>query len=169
MSIGQVFLYEFTQEMAGTRKTLERVPEGKFSWKPHDKSGAMGWLAGHVADLPHWGTITMSTDALDIDPPGGPAYTPFIPRSSQELMEYFDRSVAEAQKAITAADDAAWTKPWSLLKNEQTIFTVPRIVCMRSFVMNHLIHHRAQLGVYLRMNDIPVPALYGPSADENGL
>ncbi len=166
MPINQGLLGEFDQEMANTRKTLERVPEDKFGWKPHPKSGTMIWLAGHVAQIPGWAKETMERDSLDIAPPGQPPAQPEIPRSRKDLLERFDRGVAAGRAALSSASDDHLMKPWSLLSGGKTIFTMPRIVVFRGFVMNHLIHHRAQLGVYLRLNDIPVPAIYGPSADE---
>jgi len=166
MPINQGLLGEFDQEMANTRKTLERVPEDKFGWKPHPKSGTMIWLAGHVAQIPGWAKETMERDSLDIAPPGQPPVQPEIPRSRKDLLERFDRCVAAGRTALSTASDDHLMKPWSLLSGGKTIFTMPRIVVFRGFVMNHLIHHRAQLGVYLRLNDIPVPAIYGPSADE---
>jgi uncharacterized damage-inducible protein DinB len=166
MSIAQSLLPEFDQEMAGTRTTLERVPEGKLSWKPHQKSGTMGWLAAHVANLPSWIVITIKQDSLDIAPPGEQPPRPEPPKSTKELLDAFDKNVADARTALAGATDDHLLKPWSLLKTGQVIMTLPRVVCLRSFVMNHTVHHRAQLGVYLRLNDIPVPALYGPSADE---
>ncbi len=166
MPINQGLLGEFDQEMANTRKTLERVPEDKFGWKPHPKSGTMIWLAGHVAQIPGWAKETMEKDSLDIAPPGQPPAQPGIPRSRKDLLERFDGCVAAGRAALSSASDDHLMKPWSLLSGGKTIFTMPRIVVFRGFVMNHLIHHRAQLGVYLRLNDIPVPAIYGPSADE---
>ena len=166
MPINQALLGEFDQEMANTRKTLERVPEDKFSWKPHAKSGTMIWLAGHVAHLPGWAKETLERDSFDTAPPGQPAFQAEVPKSRKELLEVFDRSVAAGRAALSKASDEHLTKPWTLLAGGETVFTMPRIAVFRSFVMNHLIHHRAQLGVYLRLNDIAVPAIYGPSADE---
>ena len=166
MAMNQALVAEFDQEMAGTRKTLERVPETKFDWKPHDKSGSMIWLAGHLANLAGWAGTTVNTDSLDLAPGGKPMTPPPPPKSSKELLELFDKNVAESRKAIAGVSDADLQKPWSLLNNGTVLMTMPRIVCLRSFVMNHTIHHRAQLGVYLRLNNVAVPALYGPSADE---
>ena len=157
---------EFDQEMAGTRKTLERVPEEKFDWKPHEKSGSMGWLAAHLANLAGWAGTTINQDSLDLAPGGKQIQPPPPPKSRKELLEAFDKNVAEARKAIASASDATLLKPWSLLQNGKVLMTMPRIACLRGFVVNHTIHHRAQLGVYLRLNNIAVPALYGPSADE---
>ncbi|MDE2925616.1 MAG: DinB family protein [Acidobacteriota bacterium] len=167
MSISEALLPEFDQEMDGARRTLERVPEDRFDWKPHARSGSMIWLAGHLANIPYWATLTIQEDELDLMPDGKPLPQPPAPTSVDQMLAEFDQHVREARASIAGADDAAFLLPWSLLKNGVTIFSMPKIAVLRSFVMNHLIHHRAQLGVYLRLNDIPVPALYGPSADEN--
>ena len=169
MALKDALLPEFDQEMAATRKTLERVPEAKFSWKPHTKSGTMGWLANHVATLPDWAVQTIKKDSLDFSPDGKPYTPPPLPKSTKELVDIFDKGVKEARAALENASDANLNAPWTLLQTGKTIFTMPRSVCLRSFVMNHIIHHRAQLGVYLRLNDIAVPAIYGPSADESGM
>ncbi|MBI3404064.1 MAG: DinB family protein [Acidobacteria bacterium] len=166
MSIGQSMLSEFDMEMASTRKVLERVPEGKFDWKPHTKSGTMIWLAGHVANLPSWVNITFDQDTLDIEPGGVRPAPPTAPKTNAELVAMFDKNQAAARKALAEVKDDLLMKPWSLLKNGQTLLTVPRIGVLRGFIMNHMIHHRAQLCVYLRLNDVPVPGMYGPSADE---
>jgi uncharacterized damage-inducible protein DinB len=160
-----MLLPEFDQEMAATRKSLERVPDDKFGWKPHEKSATMGWLASHLAMIPHWAQITFETDSLDLAPPGG---QPKIPeaKSRKEVLEMFDRNAAAARAVIAGASDADFDKPWTLLKAGQKLMTLPKAAVMRSFVMNHMIHHRAQLGVYLRLNNLPVPSIYGPSADE---
>ena len=167
MGIAQSFLPEFDQEMANTRKTLERVPDNKWEYKPHAKSGTMGWYAGHLSNLPMWASVTMAQDSLDMAPPGGEAPVQLPnPKNTQEVLENFDKNVAEARKAISAAADGDFMKPWSLQRGGQNIFTLPKAAVIRGFVMNHIIHHRGQLTVYLRLNDIPVPALYGPSGDE---
>lgn len=166
MQIKDALLPEFDQEMANTRKTLERVPENKFSWKPHPKSFSMIALSTHIANMVGWTTDTLTKDSFDVSPPGAPPYKEEPAQSQKELLEKFDKGVAGARAAIAASSDEAFLKPWSLLAGGKTLFTMPRIACVRSFVMNHVIHHRAQLGVYLRLNDIPVPSIYGPSADE---
>jgi uncharacterized damage-inducible protein DinB len=166
MAISQSLLPEFEMEMANTRKTLERVPDEKFDWKPHAKSGSMGWLAGHLANLPQWAVMTLQQDTLDIAPAGGQSWKLPEIKNRKQALEMFDQNVADAKKAIAAASDEQLMRPWSLLKTGQTIMTMPKIVVLRSFVLNHTIHHRAQMGVYLRLNDIPVPSIYGPSADE---
>ena len=165
MAIGKSLLPEFDYEMASTRKTLERVPDDKFSWKPHSKSFPMGNLAQHLANLPSWGTVAVSSDSFDLAPGGQPVKTPEL-NSTQAVLAKFDENVAATRAAIASANDEDLFKPWTLLSNGKTIMTLPKIAVLRSFVMNHMIHHRAQLGVYLRLNDIPVPSIYGPSADE---
>jgi uncharacterized damage-inducible protein DinB len=169
MSLSQSLLPEFDQEMASTRKTLERVPDEKFSWKPHEKSGAMGWLAGHLANIPGWAIETITKDGFDMNPGGKGFQPPPTPKSRKELLELFDKNVAAARAALAKASDADLGKNWSFLNNGVTVFSMPRIACLRTWVMNHVIHHRAQLGVYLRLNNIAVPAIYGPSADETGM
>ena len=160
MGIGQSLLPEFDHEMTNTRKTLERVPDDKFEWTPHAKSSPMGKLATHLANLPTWTNVTIDMDEFDMAPGGVQVKTPEC-HSQKELLETFDGNVAKARKAIERIFQS-----WSLLAGGQTLLSMPRIAVLRSFVMNHIIHHRAQLGVYLRLNDIPVPSIYGPSADE---
>ena len=166
MSYSASILPEFDHEMAGTRKVLERVPEDKFDWRPHPKSHTIGWNASHLADLPAWAVMTLRESSLDLNPPGGPSHQTPKRTSRQELLEAFDQNVAEARAALEAVTDEEIMQPWSLLSAGQTIFTMPRAAVIRGFVMNHVIHHRAILCVYYRMNDVPVPGLYGPSGDE---
>ena len=166
MQISDALLPEFDQEMAGTRKSLARCPEDKFDWTPHPKSFKMVSLATHIVNMVGWTVDTIDKDSFDVAPPGAPPHKEEPVTSSKELLERFDKNVAAARAAIGGASDAQLMAPWSLLQGGQTLFTMPRIVCIRSFIMNHIIHHRGQLTVYLRLNDIPVPALYGPSADE---
>ena len=169
MKLSEMFLGEFDQEMTNTRKTLERVPEDKLGWKPHEKSGTMGWLAGHVSNLPSWAAMTMEKSELDIAPQGGPP--PLAPpvSSRKELLENFDKNVTTARAALAGASDEHLMKTWTLLQGGKTVLAMPRAAVLRNFVMNHLIHHRAQLGVDLRLNNVPLPAIYGPSADEAGM
>lgn len=166
MKIAESVLPEFDQEMANTRKVLERTPADKFAWKPHPKSFAMGPLAAHIANMAEWASLTLQQDSFDFAPPGEPPYETPKFTSTEALVASFDKSVANARSALTATDDAKMLAPWSLMAGGKILMTMPRAAVLRTFVMNHIIHHRAQLGVYLRMNDIPVPALYGPSADE---
>ena len=166
MPMNQAFLSEFDHEMATTRRALERVPEDKFNWQPHPKSMKMGDLATHLAHMAGWVKETMERDALDVAP-GGKQMD--MPKASnrKELLALFDKNVAAGRAALAAAnDDAHWMKPWALQSNGQTLLSMPRVAVVRTFVLSHSIHHRAQLGVYLRLNDIPVPSTYGPSADE---
>jgi uncharacterized damage-inducible protein DinB len=165
MAIGKSLLPEFDYEMASTRKTLERVPDDKWDWKPHDKSFPMGNLAAHLANLPTWGTLAVNSDSFDLAPGGQPVKTPEL-NSTGAVLAKFDENVAATRTAIASANDEDLFKKWTLLSNGKTIMTLPKIAVLRSFVVNHMIHHRAQLGVYLRLNDIPVPSIYGPSADE---
>jgi uncharacterized damage-inducible protein DinB len=167
MTIGQSMLGEFDQEMQNTRKTLERVPDEKWNWKPHDKSGTVGWLVGHVATIPGWITMTINTEELDYAPVNGPSYQPPKIENRGPALAAFDKESAEARAALASVSDAEIMKGWKLLAGGQEIFTMPRVACIRGMVMNHLIHHRAQLGVYFRLLDVAVPGLYGPSADEN--
>ena len=167
MALNEALLGEFDQEMASTRKTLERVPEDRFEWTPHQKSGSMVWLAGHLANIPSWATLTIERDDFDTAPGGKAMDPPPTPATTADLLSMFDKNAGDARAAIAGASDEELGKPWSLLRDGETLMTLPKLAVLRSFVLNHLIHHRAQLGVYLRLNDIPVPSVYGPSADEN--
>ncbi len=169
MAISEALLPEFDQEIPGVRRTLERVPADKFEWRPHERSGTMIWLAGHLANIPSWALLTIGQDSLDLAPGGEPMPPPPTPATVEELVATFDMHAATAREAIAGAADDALLQPWSLLHNGATVMTLPKIAVLRSFVMNHLIHHRAQLGVYLRLNDVPVPSIYGPSADEGAM
>jgi uncharacterized damage-inducible protein DinB len=160
--IVDALLPEFDHEMTTTRKLLERVPDGKLEWKPHARSMSLGALATHVATIPHWGEITLTQSEIDL----GGAGTAELVRSRTELLARFDKNVAATRSALLGKSDAELMASWSLKNNGHTMFTMPKAVVWRSFVMNHVIHHRAQLSVYLRMHDVPLPAMYGPSADE---
>ncbi len=168
MKLSDTLLPEFDHEMGGTRRTLERVPEEKFDWRPHEKSTPMGGLATHLANLPSWAGHVLNRDALDIAPPGEPPMRVPPATSREELLTAVDRNVAAAREAIASASDEQMLGTWTLLHGGRTIFSMPRVAVLRGMVMNHNVHHRAQLGVYLRMNDVPVPSIYGPSADEGG-
>src|SRR5262245_26042799 len=168
MSIAELLLPEFDQEMAGTRKTLERVPDDKLDWKAHPKSNTIRWVASHLVEMPGWVEPTLTGDSWDFAPPGGEPYRTPILESRQEMLEEFDKIVATARAAIAKTSDAEFAKQWSLLQGGKAIFTASRYTVIRSFVLNHMIHHRTYLCSYLRMNNIPVPALYGPSGDEMG-
>ena len=160
MSISDTLLPEYDQEMATTRRVLERVPSDKGEWKPHPKSFALGHLAQLVATMPGWLTRTVAGTAIDLA--GGPGYS-F--EKTETLLEQFDRHVREARAAIAAAKDADYDVPWSLKMGEKVLFTSPRGTVVRQTI-NHLVHHRGQLTVYLRLLDVPVPSVYGPTADE---
>lgn len=167
MAFKDSILPEFDMEMDNTRRTLERVPDEKFSWKPHAKSGTLGWMAGHIANIPSWAKITMEQDSLDLAPAdGNPRPAPPKPADRKELLALFDKNRAEARAALAAGDDAKYAGPWALLMGGQELFREARAAVLRRMVFNHLIHHRGQLTMYLRLLDVPVPALYGPSADE---
>jgi uncharacterized damage-inducible protein DinB len=166
MSYAETILPEFDQEMANARKVLERIPEDKLDWRAHPKSNTIGWIAIHLADIPGWVAFTLTTPSLDIAPVGGEPYQSPKLKTRKEILDLFDRNVAAARKAFAAVKDQEVGQPWSLLQGGQTLFTMPRAAVIRNFVLNHLIHHRAILCVYLRLNNIPVPGMYGPSGDE---
>ena len=165
MSIAQSLLGEFDMEMASTRRTLERLPEDKLEWKPDPKSMSMGRLAAHVAEMTSWAAMTMTTDELDF---AASPYTPAVAKSREHVLQIADENAKAAREAIEASSDEDFMKPWTLRSGDQVFFTLPKIAVIRGMVMNHTIHHRGQLTVYYRMNGVPVPALYGPSADEPG-
>jgi uncharacterized damage-inducible protein DinB len=166
MTISQMLLGELDHETAGTRKTLERLPAGKFDFRPHPKSPTLGWLAGHIAGLAHWGTMTCTTPSVDLAAPENQA-RPAEPTTAEEALERFDQQMAKFRAALEKVTDEQMMEPWTLKMGDRVFFTMPRMAVLRGTVLNHAIHHRAQLTVYLRMNGVPVPALYGPSADEN--
>jgi uncharacterized damage-inducible protein DinB len=166
MSIAQSLLPEFDHEMAATRKMLEVVPEGRSDWKPHDKSMTLGRLAGHVAELPGWGKVALEQTELDFAPVGAPAFKPGIFTTRAETLKAFDDAVAATRAALMKASDADLMVIWTLKSGGNTLLSMPRVAVLRSFMMNHIVHHRAQLGVYLRLNDVAIPGPYGPSADE---
>jgi uncharacterized damage-inducible protein DinB len=166
MGFADSFLPEFDQEMANTRKVLERIPEDKLDWRAHPKSNTIGWNANHIAEIPGWVEGTLGQTAWDIDPVEGERYQSPKLTTRKEILELFDKNVGAARKAIAAVKDEELGQIWSLLQRGVPLITMPRGAVIRSFVMNHLIHHRACLCVYLRLNDIPVPGMYGPSGDE---
>ena len=161
MTIGQSLIAEFDQEMTTTRKLLERVPSEKGDWKPHPKSFCLAHLAQLVSIMPGWITNTLTQPELDIGGPGG-----YTKESTATLLQGFDKNVREARAALSAVTDADFALPWSLKKGSQVLWTAPRTVVVRSHI-SHLSHHRGQLTVYLRLLDVPIPSIYGPSADEN--
>jgi uncharacterized damage-inducible protein DinB len=161
-SFKHILLSEFGREMATARSFLERVPIERFDWVPHAKSMPLGRLAIHIAMLPGLGADVIERDSLSFDEP---RQHPVIENTS-DLMTLFDRNVKAARAAIEGATDEHLATPWQLQFRDKVVFKGPRVVALRALMMSHLIHHRAQLGVYLRLNDIAVPGSYGPSADE---
>lgn len=166
MSISATVLPEFDREMATTRTMLERVPDARAQWTPHVKSWTMGELASHIGNLPRLGLIAMESDELDISPinGGNGGATPRFD-STANLLRTFDENVRKARAAIEAASDSDMMEPWTLRRAGKTVWTLPRAAVLRSFILSHMIHHRGQLSVYLRLNDVSVPSVYGPSAD----
>jgi uncharacterized damage-inducible protein DinB len=163
--ISELLLPELEREAAGTRRVLERVPEGRDDWKPHEKSMALGYLAGLVAIMPSWVDSIVRQDELDLAAPG--EYGGGVYGSNRELLEAFDKAVVRAREALASATDEHLTgSSWRLLLQGRVVYEETRYVAIRDSVLNHLAHHRGQLTVYLRLNDAPVPSLYGPTADE---
>jgi uncharacterized damage-inducible protein DinB len=165
MAINDSLLPEYDHEMGTTRRLLERVPEADFGWKPHDKSMSLGQLAGHIANIPMWCSTVLDHPVFDLASIGEDA-RPRQPVSKSALLEAFDKQVAAARASLTRRTDPEMLARWTLKQGDHEIFTLPRISAIRSFVMNHTIHHRGQLSVYLRLRNIPLPPIYGPTADE---
>ena len=163
MALVDALLPEFDHEMTVTRKLLERVPMERADWKPHQKSFSLGQLAQHVATVPMWGAVTVNQSELDVA--GNQQLPPVTDRTA--LLALFDGHVAGTRAALAGKSDAELMAPWSLKNEGKTLFSMPKAAVWRSFVMSHLIHHRGQLSVYLRMQDVPLPSMYGPTADEN--
>jgi uncharacterized damage-inducible protein DinB len=166
MNYVEMILPEFDQEMAKTRKVLERVPEDKLDWKAHPKSNTIGWNANHLAELPGWASAILTQPQFDFAPVGGQRYESPKLRTRREILELFDRNVASFRKTLSQVKEEDLGHMWSLLGGGKVIFTMPRGAVIRGFVLSHIIHHRAILCVYLRLNDIPVPGMYGPSGEE---
>lgn len=160
MSIAEAFLPELDLEMKTTRTVLERVPTDKGKWKPHPKSFALGHLAQLVAVMPGWITTTVEKSELDLAGSGGYTF-----EKTETLLQIFDKNVRDARLVLSAAGDSDMMKPWSLKHGDRVAFTLPRVAVVRQTI-NHLVHHRGQLTVYLRLLDVPVPSIYGPTADE---
>jgi uncharacterized damage-inducible protein DinB len=162
MSIKDGLLADFDHEMGTTRKLLERLPEDKLAWKPHLKSMSIGGLATHLGNIPLWAGTILNEASFDLAtaPPNPPERT-----SRADILAAFDQARAQTRGWMDKTD-AEYVAPWTLMRGGQEVFTVPRVAAFRSFVLHHTIHHRGQLSVYLRLNDVPVPAIYGPSADE---
>jgi len=162
MRIAEAILPEFDREMATTRKMLERFPEEKVEWRPHETCMTLGRLAGHVAELAGWTIPTLTQDKLELDP----NYIPAVVKSRAEALKQFDDMVKTARAVIAGANDETFMKPWTFVAGGKTIFTMPKFAVYRSFVMNHMVHHRGQLAAFYRIAGVPVPSLYGPSKDE---
>jgi uncharacterized damage-inducible protein DinB len=161
MKISEMLLPEFDQEMANTRKILDCVPDDKFTWQPHAKSMTLGRLASHVAELSSWGQVVIDQDKLELTP----GMKPFSAESKAGLLEALDKNAAATRAAIAGASDEQLGKVWAFIYAGHTVFEMPRTVVLRNMVMSHIIHHRGQLSVYLRLLDVPIPGMYGPSAD----
>ncbi len=165
MAMKDPILAEFQHEAALTRKTLDRIPDDKFDWTPHKKSFTLGKLASHTADIPTWAVMTMKQPELDF---ATADYKPKNEKTKDEILKNFDENVKAAVDAIKGGSDDDMMANWKLRNGEQVYFEMPRAQVLRGMVLNHTVHHRAQLGVYLRLLDIPVPSIYGPSADDSG-
>jgi len=163
MAIAQALLPEFDYEMATTRKMLERFPADKVEWRPHETCMTLGRLAGHVSELAGWVVPTINQDKLVMDPA---SYHPAVVKSGAEAVRQFDETVKASRAAIAGASDETLMKPWTFEAGGKAIFTMPKVAVLRSFVMNHMIHHRGQLAAFYRIAGVPVPSIYGPSKDE---
>ena len=165
MSIADMLLPEFDMEIATTRRVLQRVPDDRGEWKPHEKSFPMAHLAQLVSAMPSWAGLMIAQTEMDIDPKEGKRGGYTIEKT-EKLLGEFDRNVAAAREAIAGTTDEAFNEPWTLKSGGRTVVQGTRYLMMRTLLLNHLVHHRAQLGVYLRLVDVPVPTMYGPTADE---
>ena len=162
MAIAETLLPEFDQEMDNTRKMLERIPEGTLGFTPHTKSMTLGRLANHIAQMVGWIAETMDQDVTDL----AGYVPPPEPTTPREIVESFDRNRVAARQALAATPDPAFQRQWKLTSGDRVFMEMPRMAMYRSMIMNHIVHHRAQLSVYLRLKDVAVPGMYGPSADE---
>jgi uncharacterized damage-inducible protein DinB len=165
MGMREGFINEFDHETGTTRKILERVPADKVDWKPHDTSMPMGRLAGHIAEMIGFGALIFQGDSFDFMAGGAPSQ-PTVMTSQKQLLELFDKNAAAMREAVKNASDEDLAKTWTLLAGGKTVFSLPRIAVLRTMILNHVIHHRGQLSVYLRMNQVAIPSIYGPSGDE---
>lgn len=163
MQLNQQFISELQHELESTRKILNVLPEDMLTWKPHEKSMTLGRLAAHVSELVGWITMTLKTDELDFSKID---YKPLVPTTVQEIKDVLEKCAVEAIAALETAAPEDFGKIWTLRRGEHIILALPKSATIRSMAMNHLYHHRGQLTVYLRILDVPVPGMYGPSADE---
>jgi uncharacterized damage-inducible protein DinB len=166
--LAELLLSQFDHEMATTRALLSRVPEASASWKPHPKSTALGALAQHIANLVGFGPLIIRETERDVNPPGGPPRVPAVFSTISALLAGFDANRAATRDALAPATDEELMVPWALKNAGTVVFSMPRAAVLRSFLISHVIHHRGQLSVYLRLLDVPLPSIYGPSADEAG-
>jgi len=164
MAIRDALLHELQTECAKTRALLERVPEDKLNWRPHEKSMPMGRLATHLAELTGWGKLVLGQDEIDI----GAGFTPTIQESVAEILATHDKNVAACKEILAETPDEEFSKTWTMKHQGKAVFSAPKFGVMRDFVLNHMVHHRGQLTVFLRLNDVSLPMTYGPSADEAG-
>ena len=156
---------EFDHEMALTRQVLARVPDSAFNWSPHEKSMALGGLATHLALLPHWGTAILDNDAYDLAMANGKK--PAQKQNAADVLQTFDAHVADLRRGLTRRTDAELQAPWTLRNGTRTLMSMPRFAALRTFLISHTIHHRGQMTIYLRLQNVALPPLYGPSADES--
>src|SRR5271170_6068227 len=163
MTIAETLLLDYDAEIQNTRRLLERIPEHKPDWKPHDKSMPMGRLAVHVARLPDFATTILTTNDLNL---ANHKFPPLVFESREKLLAQLEKTNTEARHALQSATDEHLLTRWKLSWGDKLIAEGPRAVLYRTMFLNHLVHHRGQLSVYLRLNEVPVPGLYGPSADE---
>jgi uncharacterized damage-inducible protein DinB len=163
MPINQSFLQELESESKSTRRSLQRCPEEHFDWKPHEKSYSLGRLASHIAELTNMITLALTSSELDFVKRG---YKPSIATTNQELMKIFEDNLSRAKEELQKADDDAFAQDWQLRGGERIYFTLKKAEAVRTMALNHIIHHRGQLSVYLRLLNVPVPGMYGPTADE---
>ena len=166
MSISDLLLPEYDNEIKITRIVMERVPDGRGDWKPHEKSFPLAHLTQLVARLPGWAAMMMARTELDIAPASGPQFPGYSIETTATLLAEFDKNAAAGRAALAAAGDADFAVPWTLKKTGVTVMSMPRYQMLRFMVMNHIVHHRAQLGLYLRLLGLKVPPMYGPTADE---
>ncbi len=163
MNIIDPIIGEYQHEAATTRRLLERVPEDKLDWKPHHKSMSLGQLASHIAEISSWSGAVFDMDVFDLDP----SYVPFAAKSRKELLDTFDKNVQETVAKMKGQPNDRLMASWKMtMGGGDTLFEMPRIAVIRAFLISHIIHHRGQLSVYLRLHDVPIPSIYGPSADE---
>jgi uncharacterized damage-inducible protein DinB len=165
MAFTDALLPEFDHEMGTTRKLLERLPDQHLGWKPHERSMSLARLATHIAEIPQWGERVLNQNEVNLTGP----YQPREERSKAAILALFDGAAAQARKTLVSKSDGELMAPWTLKRDGKTLFTMPKVAMIRSMLLSHLIHHRGQLSVYLRMNNVPLPAMYGPSADEGNV